>query len=113
MARSADLTWFLAVDREDSRSGSCVLTLSGRLGQAAAPQLGEAVGRAIESGNRLIVLDLSGVDYVNSAGLAEIGRAADLLHRHGGSLTLAGVRGPVELALQLAGPIPHTTVRPA
>jgi anti-sigma B factor antagonist len=110
MPRRADVSWFLAIARKDERPGATVLAVSGRLGKAVAHQLGDAIRSAIEAGNTHIVLDLSGVDYINSAGVQVVGEAAARLRELDGSLTLTGLRDAVKLALDLAGPIPHATV---
>jgi anti-anti-sigma factor len=110
MPRPSDLAWFLAIEQAESASGEIVLSVSGRLGKAAAGGLPEAVRATIGSGKLLIVMDLSALDYVNSAGLLALGQAAALVHAAGGSLTVIGLQDPVKLALDLGGPIPHLTM---
>jgi anti-anti-sigma factor len=55
-----------------------VLRVSGALDLALAPKLQQLVDRAARPGRRLLVIDLSAVDFLASAGMAVLVRA----HRH-------------------------------
>ena len=55
-----------------------VLQVSGALDLALAPKLQRLVDRAARSGSPLLVIDLSAVDFLASAGMAVLVRA----HRH-------------------------------
>jgi anti-anti-sigma factor len=55
--------------------------------------------------DRHLQLDLSGVDYISSAGLAVLEEAASAFHSSGGRLELTRTGEAVRLALRLAGPI--------
>jgi anti-anti-sigma factor len=109
MARAADVAWYFSVESLKSDDGRLVLKLAGRLGMASAGELGENIERACTAGNRQIVLDLSGLDYISSAGVGAIGRAADRLAGAGGALMLTRPHGALKVALDLAGAIRHTT----
>ena len=109
MARSADVAWYFSVESLKSDDGPLVLKLAGRLGTASAGPLGESIERAYAAGNRKIVLDLAGLDYISSAGVGAIERAADRLAGAGGALMLTRPQGALKLALDLAGAIRHTT----
>ena len=110
MARPADLAWFLSIETGSTAAGQAVLKLTGRLGKAAAARLEAGIRRAIDAGNRQILLDLSDLDYINSAGLAVLDRAAADLAARGGSLMLTEPQGALKVAMDLAGPIPHATI---
>lgn len=89
-----------------------VLRLSGRLGQAGARSA--ALQAALDGGRtaRALILDLSGVDYVSSPGLAlllALVEEAELAHR---GLVVCGVTDAVRIALDLAdvgGRIPRAS----
>jgi anti-anti-sigma factor len=83
--------------------GVAVLTVAGRIGLDGAPLLAEELKRQIEGGASRVLVDLSAVDYVNSAGLRTLEAAARQLAAGGGGLALAGVREPVRLVLEMAG----------
>ena len=89
-----------------TRSGgpeTTTLTLTGRVSHANTARLAEALDGAVSSGAREIVVDLAGVDYVSSAGLEVLGRAARRVAAMGGRLVLAAAQPPVKVALDLAG----------
>jgi stage II sporulation protein AA (anti-sigma F factor antagonist) len=52
------------------------------------------------------VIDLTGVDYVSSAGLRALEAAAALCAQRHGALALCGVTDPVRVALDLGGLLP-------
>jgi len=84
-------------------AGEFLLFISGRLGSAGTPELVAALSSAIGSGDRRIVLDLRGLDYINSAGIMALEVAAARLRTDGGALVLRNPKPPVRLALELAG----------
>ena len=65
-----------------------------RVDASRAPQFKDEITRRIEAGHTRIVLDLSGVDFVDSSGLGAI---VACLKRLGprGDLAIAGARGAV------------------
>jgi anti-anti-sigma factor len=95
-----------------SAGGTITLAVAGRLGTAGAVELRDRVQATMVAGGRLR-LDLAGVEYISSAGLAVLRETADQLHRAGGALEIAGTSEPVRFALRLAGPIPHVEQPPA
>ena len=103
------MTWKLTIGRE-STGDIAVLRVEGRLGTASSGDLIGAVVGAIESGDRRLLIDLTGVDYVSSAGLLALDAASGRMHVAGGALVLCGLSEPVRLALELSGLLPHFVV---
>jgi len=97
------MTWELAIEQETGAEGVTRLGLRGRIGTAAAARVIEAVAQAIDQGQRRLVLDLSAVDYVSSAGLLAFDAAADRIRGAGGMLVLCSLTEPVRLAFDLGG----------
>jgi anti-anti-sigma factor len=85
-------------------SGTATVCVGGRLGKAGAVDFREALAAALAPGRHL-QLDLGGVDYISSAGLAVLQDAAARVHAAGGRLVLTHTSEAVRLALRLAGPI--------
>lgn len=77
---------------------SSVLALSGELDMTSAPTFQATISGLIEAGHRCIVVDLSGLDFLDSSGLKVIIGAHKALSRMGGRLTL---RRPREIALNV------------
>lgn len=87
----------------------CVLfTVKGRIDSSTAPELQRMVNGTIDQGNFKVVLDLSGVDFISSAGLWVLVNAQKKCKRFNrGEVVLAGVSSRVHDALNLAGFIPY------
>ncbi len=88
---------------------SCaVVRPAGTLDRRSAPDLEAALQALTSQGHSRIVLDLSGVGEMSSAGLRVIISAAKLLRneRTGGDLRLAAPGERVEHVLELAGLLP-------
>jgi anti-sigma B factor antagonist len=79
-----------------------LLEVTGRIDSMNANQLGEALNQTIDSGKLQIVLDLSNVDYMSSAGLREIVSALKKV-RGNGDLRLAQPSPRVREVLEMAG----------
>jgi anti-anti-sigma factor len=97
-----DALWRLRLSQE-RRDGLLVVTAEGRLGFADAPRLSSALAEAIAAGDRRILVDLKGLDYISSAGVMALEAAVARLWMEQGELTLSGLTPPVRLALELAG----------
>ncbi|HEY2430126.1 MAG TPA: STAS domain-containing protein [Acidimicrobiales bacterium] len=65
-----------------------LITLSGELDLATAPELWAAIDAALAEGHQRLVLDLSGLGFVDSTGLGVFVRAGKELRASGGGLTL-------------------------
>lgn len=80
-----------------------LIAAEGRLDTENAPRLGRAFDEALNQGFANIVLDLSGVEYMSSAGLRELVRAFKVAQRQGGDLRLANPPERVLSVLEIAG----------
>jgi stage II sporulation protein AA (anti-sigma F factor antagonist) len=106
------LTWSLQIDR--SAMGDVqIFAPSGRLGTLSSGQLMEALMAALNGGSRAVLLDLTKVDYISSAGLLALDAVSGRVQQAGGALVLCGLVEPVRLAFDLAGLLPHFAVEPS
>jgi anti-sigma B factor antagonist len=80
-----------------------LVEVQGRVDSMTANQLGEALNKEIDNGNVHVVLDLSSVDYMSSAGLREIVTALKKAKRAAGDLRLAQPSDRVREVLEMAG----------
>ena len=88
------------------QQGSLVVTLvevTGRIDSMNASELGEALTGEIERGGRQLVLDLSQVTYMSSAGLRELVAAYSKLQNLSGDLRLAQPSSRVQDILEMSG----------
>lgn len=80
-----------------------ILNCNGRLDNSAAGILETSLTPLLAEGIRRVVLDLSGVEYLSSAGLRSILVALKKVIVAGGTLVLCGVLASVSEVLKLSG----------
>jgi anti-anti-sigma factor len=103
-----DVLWHLIIT-VDTIDEVAVLAPSGRVSHATCDLLDKALDEAITA-MRAVIVDLAGVDYISSAGLHALARAASRLQMQGAELVLCGLQETVRPAFELAGPIRHLAV---
>jgi anti-sigma B factor antagonist len=79
-----------------------VLDLSGRItiGEGSV-QLREAVRRLLEQGNKNLLIDLGGVDYVDSSGIGELVSCYTTTKNQGGHLKLLNLTKKIKDLLSI------------
>jgi anti-sigma B factor antagonist len=92
----------LHFDRADD-DGSAVLVLHGSLDLASATELHQELDGLVAEGWKTVVLDMSGVEFVNSTGLGVMVATTKQLRRVGGDLVLRSFRGIPSEALTVTG----------
>lgn len=82
-----------------------LLEVTGRVDSTTASKLGDALNAAIDDGKSRLVLDLTNVEYMSSAGLREIVAALKKVQNLAGTgdLRLASPSDRVREVLELAG----------
>ena len=81
-----------------------IVELSGRLTVNDDPgRLRQAVAETVKQGSRQVLLDLSGVKYIDSTRLGELISAHVSLMRQGGLLKLVGTPAKIRELLHVAG----------
>jgi anti-sigma B factor antagonist len=85
------------------QGGVQVMALAGRLDAGSAAQVAEPLEALLASGERQVLLDMGGVDYISSAGLQVLLRAAKLADLGGARLVLCGLKAYVLEVLQMVG----------
>ena len=96
---------------EARQDGVLVLTPAGRIDSTSAGALEARLAAALGGASPRLVLDLSGVDYISSAGLRVLLVAARRVQATGGRLALCGMGQPVRQVFQLAGFLPLFTIQ--
>ncbi|RJX33362.1 MAG: anti-sigma factor antagonist [Desulfarculus sp.] len=91
----------------DARCEKCgqvmVLALQGRLDTMAAPAFDAEVNRLLQASERLFLLDLSGLNYISSAGLRSLLMLAKQVDARAGKLVLCGLEEMISEVFQVAG----------
>jgi anti-sigma B factor antagonist len=80
-----------------------MLEVSGRVDSTNAAQLGEVLNSQIDAGRYQLVIDLSRVSYMSSAGLRELVAALKKVKQYNGDLRIATPSDKVREVLDLAG----------
>ncbi len=87
-----------------SRKGNVdIVQAQGRLDAATASGLDQRLASMIDAGSRRVALDLSGIEYVSSAGLRVFLSAAKRLQQVQGKLSLAAPTPQVRQLFEMAG----------
>ena len=89
--------------RVSIHQGTPVLALEGRVGHAATAQLEAAAETLLAGAPRVVIIDLSGIDYLSSAALKVFKGLAEDQDREGGRLILRAPSVAARLALELSG----------
>ena len=94
----------LAELHHETRSSIVFAAVSGEIDMSNAEELREALTGAIPNGAHALVLDLSAINYLDSAGIHLIYRLRDSLHRRGQGLRVViPDHSPINDTLRLAG----------
>jgi anti-sigma B factor antagonist len=80
-----------------------VVTVSGRVDSSTAPNFEKTLKDVIEGGQHNVVLELSGVEFLSSAGLRGMVSSLKACKSGGGTLVLAAPADRVVDVMQLAG----------
>jgi anti-sigma B factor antagonist len=80
-----------------------LITVTGRIDSSNAPELEAALSAVTDGGRYNIVLDLSGIEYMSSAGLRAIVGAYRECRNHGGDVRIANPSDRMREVFDLAG----------
>jgi anti-sigma B factor antagonist len=86
-----------------SQAQAYVLAVSGELDLAAASSLEEELGKALDSGSPVIVIDLKNLDFIDSTGLSVLVRAHQRAQEGDLQFGLVNPGAQVERLLSLTG----------
>ena len=87
--------------QEHSTGTVIVFALQGRFTLESFGRLRDRVRTLVEQSGRHLVLDLSGVSYVDSIGVAELVRSQVIMSNQDGQLVLAELPTPISRLLQV------------
>ena len=80
-----------------------IVAVTGSVDSLTSGALSDSLTEQIEGGASQLVIDMTGVDYISSAGLRSLLGAMKLARQQGGDFRLAGVREFVLKVLELSG----------
>ncbi|HZC71534.1 MAG TPA: STAS domain-containing protein [Jatrophihabitans sp.] len=79
------------------------IALRGELDLANAPELRGELSRHLDTGRRVIRVDVGGVTFIDSTALSELINASERCHNEQGSLILTNVPMRVRRTIQICG----------
>lgn len=82
---------------------AAVVSVSGRIDAITAPDFEKSLDGLIAAGEKRILINLSGLGYISSAGLRSILSSAKKLKALSGEIVFTGLQGPVEEVFQISG----------
>ncbi len=85
------------------RENATIVSITGRIDTATAPELEQAINREIESGHRKLLLDFSAVPYISSGGLRVLLATAKKLRNAPDGFALCNLSAEVHKILKLTG----------
>ena len=91
------------LSEDDPEGGAHIVELQGEIHVTTAPRLAEHLTEAIESGKTAIVLDMSGVEFIDSTGLSVLLNALRLAGQRQGRLALVCTNPTVLRLFQITG----------
>ena len=91
---------------EEKDGRALVIAPEGRVDSVSSGELERLVVSRIDAGEKRVVLDLSAVEYISSAGLRVMLLAAKRLKEPPAGLVLCGMGPSVRTVLELAGFLP-------
>ena len=89
--------------REDNVSGVTVVEVKGRIDNTTAPVLADRLMASLRDSPGRVVLDLSRLEYIGSAGFRVLLVAAKHADQTGGRLVLCGISGRISQVFNVGG----------
>jgi anti-sigma B factor antagonist len=93
----------LGLDVDDSRRPYTVLAVKGEVDVYTAPRLREKLVELVSQGKHQIVVDLEGVDFLDSTGLGVLVGGLKRLRSHDGDLTLVCTHQRILKVFEITG----------
>jgi anti-sigma B factor antagonist len=91
----------LEIRRESLSGQRAVLALEGRLDALTALELKEEIRGRVDAGQAQLIVDLSGVPFIDSSGLAALVSGLKATRQAGGALKLVGLNEQARTVLRL------------
>jgi anti-sigma B factor antagonist len=89
---------------------STTLTLEGQLDAVTAPELEQFLATYLDAGNKTLVLDLSRLHFVSSAGLRIFAKARKTMLSREGKLCFVNLSPQVQKVFEIAKAVPNTSI---
>lgn len=88
--------------RVERYGDASVITVSGDVDLYSSPEMRKAITAQAKKKPRVIVINLDGVDYMDSSGVATLVEGLQLTGKYSGSFRIAGLKDSVREVFELA-----------
>jgi anti-sigma B factor antagonist len=88
---------------EKKQNGICILGLLGRLDSNTSPEFEKKLFEVIEDGTRSVIVDFESLDYISSAGLRVLLKAAKEIKSAEGKIVLCSMKEYIMEVFEIAG----------
>ncbi|OQX27052.1 MAG: hypothetical protein BWK80_07265 [Desulfobacteraceae bacterium IS3] len=85
------------------QGGAVIVSVKGKVDTATAPEFGEYLSEQTDKIDKMLIVSMSGLDYISSAGLRVILAAAKKMKEKQLDFILAGLEGDVKNVFRIAG----------
>lgn len=92
----------MEIDTKET-SGIKIISVKGSIDADTASEFDQSLEKHISSGGEKMILDLSRLEYISSAGLRVVMKAAKKMEVTGGEMAIAGLRGVVQEVFKVSG----------
>ncbi len=92
----------MQINRKE-QDGIVTLSVSGRLDAVSSVDAEKEFNEVLDAGHDMLLIDLSGLDYISSAGLRVLLVVAKRIQQKGGRVTLAGMVAGVKEVFEISG----------
>ena len=86
-----------------TEQSAVVVSIKGRVDTVTAPELERCLSEEIDRGENLLILNMTDLDYISSAGLRVVLLTAKKLKVKQGDILLSGLQGVVKEVFEISG----------
>lgn len=100
----------LQISPEMPQTGNLRIVLTGRLDATTSPQLDKFINGYSQEPVSILIFDLSGLEFVSSAGLRIFAKARKMMKNKGGQVLFTNLTPPVQKVFDLVKAVPVAEV---
>jgi len=93
----------MEVSQTRKEKGAIIVSVKGRMDTVTAPDFEKQLSGWIDGGELIFIIDLSGLDYISSAGLRSVLVLTKKVKAKGGRLMLSSLQEPVKEVFEISG----------
>jgi len=95
---------------EERAEGLIVVQPSGHLDSNTYPILEDALGQLLGKATRVLVFDMEDLEYISSAGLRVLFKAAKAMEQNGGSYILSNLKPQIQKVFDIINALPSMRI---